>query len=87
MLSHVRFFATAGTAAHQVPLSMEFSRQEYWSHIPGNIVLPFPPPGDLPDSGIQPVSPSLLHWQADSLPHELPITVPYKLFYISKILQ
>ena len=37
-------------AAHQAPLSMEFSRQEYWSG------LPFPPRGDLPDAGIEPVS-------------------------------
>ena len=36
--------------AHQAPLSMEFSRQEYWSG------LPCPPPGDLPDSGIEPMS-------------------------------
>ena len=36
--------------AHQPPLSMEFSRQEYWSG------LPFPPPGDVPDPGIEPVS-------------------------------
>ena len=41
---------------HQVPLSMEFSRQEYWNE------LPFPPPGDLPDSEIKPRSPAL---QAD----------------------
>ena len=38
------------TVAHQAPLSMEFSRQEYWSG------LPFPPPGDLPDQEIKPVS-------------------------------
>ena len=44
------------------PLSMEFSRQEYWSG------LPFPSPGDLPDPGIEPRSPA---WQADSLPSEL----------------
>ena len=50
------------TVAHQAPLSMEFSRQEYWSG------LPFPPPGDLPDPGIEPRSPAL---QADSLPTEL----------------
>ena len=37
---------TPWTVAHQAPLSMEFSRQEYWSG------LPFPPPGDLPDPGI-----------------------------------
>ena len=41
---------TPWTVAHQVPLSMELSRQEYWSG------LPFPPPGDLPDSGIEPTS-------------------------------
>ena len=51
--------ATPWTAAHQAPLSMEFSRQEYWSG------LPFSTPGDLPDPGIEPVSPAL---QADFLP-------------------
>ena len=43
----------------QAPLSMEFSRQEYWSR------LPFPPPGDIPDPGIEPeslVSPALAAW-------------------------
>ena len=50
-------FVTPWTAAHQVPLYMEFPRQEYWSR------LPFPSPGDLPDSGIEPRSPAL---QADS---------------------
>ena len=39
--------------ARQAPLSMESSKQEYWSG------LPFPPPGDLPDPGIEPVSPAL----------------------------
>ena len=48
--SHVRFFMTLWTVASQVPLSMEFSRQEYWSG------LPFPPPGNLPDPGIEPMS-------------------------------
>ena len=42
-----------GLVAHQAPLPMEFSRQEYWSG------LPFPPPGDLPDSGIKPGSSAL----------------------------
>ena len=42
---------------------MEFSRQEYWSG------LPFPPPGDLPNPGIEPGSPAL---QADALPSEPP---------------
>ena len=58
-LSGVRFFVTPWTVAHQAPLSMVFSRQEYWSG------LPCPPPGDLPDPGMGPRSPSL---QANSLP-------------------
>ena len=53
---------TPWTLACRAPLSMEFSRQEYWSG------LPFPSPGDLPDPGIKPRSPVL---QADSLPTEL----------------
>ena len=48
VLSHVPLFATPWTIVHQVPLSMEFSRQEYWSR------LPFP--GDLPDPMIEPAS-------------------------------
>ena len=51
LLSCVWFFATPWTIACQAPLFMEFSRQEYWSG------LPCPPPGDLLDSGIKPVSP------------------------------
>ena len=51
--------ATPWTVAHQAPLSMELSRREYWSG------LPFPYPGDLSDSGVEPRSPTL---QADSLP-------------------
>ena len=62
-LSHVRLFVTQWIAAHQAPLSMEFSRQEYWSRVP------FPSPGDLPDLGIKPRSPTL---QADSLASEPP---------------
>ena len=50
------------TVARQAPLSMGFSRQEYWSG------LPFPSPGDLPDPGIKPGSPAL---QADDFPTEL----------------
>ena len=50
MLSHILLFVIPRTVAHQAPLSVEFSRQEYWSG------LPFPTPGDLPDSGIEPVS-------------------------------
>ena len=58
LLSHVLFIAIAWTVAHQAPLSMGFSRQEYWSG------LPFPSPGDLPHPGIEPGSPVL---QANSL--------------------
>ena len=50
MFSHVQLFVAPRTVAHQAPLSMEFSRQEYLSE------LPFPPPGDLPDPGIRPTS-------------------------------
>ena len=52
--SHVWLFVTLWTVAHQVPLSMEFSRQEYWSG------LPCPPPRDVPNPGIQPMSLMLL---------------------------
>ena len=52
-------FETPWTVAHQAPLSMEFSRQEYWSG------LPFPSPGNLSDPGIETVSRAL---QANSLP-------------------
>ena len=50
-LSHVRLFATSWTVACQAPLSMGFSRQDYWKG------LPFPPPGDLPNPGIEAFSP------------------------------
>ena len=49
-LSRVRLFVTPWTAARQAPLSMGFSRQEYWSG------LPCPPPGDLPNPGTEPTS-------------------------------
>ena len=48
--SCVQLFATPWTVAHQAPLSMGFSRQEHWSG------LPCPPPGNLPDPGIKPIS-------------------------------
>ena len=54
----VRLFATLWTVVHQAPLSMGFSRQEYWSG------LPFPPPGDLRNPGVESLSPAL---QVDSL--------------------
>ena len=50
VFSRVLLFVTPRTLARQAPLPMKFSRQEYWSS------LPFPPPGDLPNSGIEPVS-------------------------------
>ena len=74
-LSPVQLFATPWTGAHQAPLSMKFSRQEYWSG------LPFPSPGDLLNPGIKLMSPTL---QADSLlseppeePKEMPMTFKY----------
>ena len=60
-LSCASLFGTPWTVAHQVPLSIEFSREEYWH------VLPVPVPGDLPDPWIKPGSPAL---QADALPSE-----------------
>ena len=54
---------SSGYKELDIPLSMGFSRQEYWSG------LPFPSPGDLPNSGIEPESPAL---QADALPSEPP---------------
>ena len=49
-LGSVQLFATHWTVAPQAPLSVEFSRQEYWTR------LPFPTPGDFPHPGIKPVS-------------------------------
>ena len=73
--SCVQFFATLWTVAHQAPLSMEFSRQEYWSG------WPCPPPGGLPDPGIEPMplmSPALVlrffttsaTWEALDVPED-----------------
>ena len=63
LLSRVQLFAIPWTIARQAPLSMEFSRQEYWSG------LSFPSPGDLPDPRIEPRSPAL---QAASLQSDPP---------------
>ena len=63
LVSHVQPCENPWTAAHQAPLSMEFSRQEYWRG------LPFPSPGDLPNLGIKARSPAL---QVDSLLSEPP---------------
>ena len=61
VLNHVQLFATPWTVAHQAPVSMGFSREEYWKGVP------FTPPGDLPNPGIEPRAPSL---QAHSLAAE-----------------
>ena len=63
LLSRVQLFVTLWTVAYQAPPSMGFSKQEYWSGFS------FPSSGDLPDPGIEPVSPAL---QADALPSEPP---------------
>ena len=64
MLNHsiMSNFASPWTVAHQAPLWVGFSRQEYWSG------LPFPSPEDLPDPGIKARSPV---FQGDSLPYDL----------------
>ena len=63
LLSRVRLFATPWTIAYKAPLSMGFSRQEYWSG------LPFPSPEDLADPGVKPGSSAL---EADTLTSEPP---------------
>ena len=60
--SSVQLFATLWTVTCQALLFMGFSRQEYWSG------LPCPSPGDLPDPGIEPMSPVSPALQVDSLP-------------------
>ena len=62
-LSRVRLFVIPWTVAYQAPLSMGFSRQEYWSGVP------FPFPGDLPDQGL---NLGLLHCRQMLLPSEPP---------------
>ena len=70
MLSHfsgIQLFTTLWTLTHQAPLSMGFSKQEYWNG------LLCPPPGNLPNPDIKPESLShFLHWQAGSLPLAVP---------------
>ena len=66
LLSRIRLFVTLWTVAYQAPLSMGFSRQEYWSGVP------FPSPGYLSDPEIKLRSPTL---QADTLPSE-PLVKP-----------
>ena len=72
LLQCVRLFVTLCTVALQAPLSMGFSGQECWSG------LPCPPPGDLPDPGIEPVSPA---FQADSFTAE-PLRKPFRVIMV-----
>ena len=91
LFGHVQLCVTLWTIAHQAPLSMGLSRQEYWSG------LPCPPPGDLPDPGIKPASPVSPALQADSLPlgHQgSPInslynglTIDTRIFYFKILLE
>ena len=67
-----------GLVAHQAPLSMGFSRQEYWSGSP------CPPPGDLPHPEIEPASPASPTLQADSLLTE-PLVKPYCAIFPFKL--
>ena len=71
--SRVRLCATPQTAAHQAPLSLGFSRQEYWSR------QPFPPSGNFSDPGIKSRSPAL---RRDSLPSEHRSVVEMKIFNV-----
>ena len=74
LLSRVWLFTTPWTVARQAPLSMGFSRQEDWSGFP------CPPPGDLPNPGMELRSPTL---QEDSLPTELPGKLNYSVVLIT----
>ena len=83
--SVVSDFATLWTVACQAPLSMKFSRQNYWSW------LPFLTPGDLPVSGIKPTSPALqaglyhcVTWETEALHSNLLLRV-YKLYLLKDI--
>ena len=84
MLSHVQLFATPWAEAHLDSLSMEFSRQEHWSG------LPFPPPGDLSDPGMEPMSPMSPALHSESLPlshlgspyPSLPPSIPFQVLVL-----
>ena len=82
-LCHAQLFATLWTIAHRVPLSMVFSKQEYWSG------LPFPTPECLPNPGIQPVSPLSLALAGaffSTVPHCERTKLPFSLlFSVSEI--
>ena len=76
--SRVQLFATLWTIALQAPLSMGFSRQEYWSGFT------YPRPGELPNPGIKPASLCLLHWQVGYLPLALPWK-PFSSYSVSEM--
>ena len=78
MLSRVQCFVTPWTVVHQAPLSMGFSRQEYWSG------LSFPSPGDIPDPGIERMSPALQAASSLSEPPGKP-KMQYCLFLNNRI--
>ena len=82
MLTGVQLFVTPWTVAHQAPLSIGFFRQESWSR------LLFPSPGDIPNPGIEPVSPASPALQADSLslrPLQSSLTKGLSLHNVTKI--
>ena len=83
LLSHVCLFATSWTVDHQVPLFMEFPRQEDWSG------LPIPPPGDFPDWGIKPGSPALAGRFFTTEPPGKPNhnVIPLQIKYVPSFLQ
>ena len=76
--SYVQLFTTPWVVSDQAPLSMGFSRQEYWNGFP------CPPPGDLPNPGIEPSSPALK--AADSLPTKPP-GKPNRVIHINNYLK
>ena len=82
VLSHIRHFVTPWTVDHQPPLSIRFSRQEYWSG------LPFSPPGDLPNPGNEPKSPASPILAGGFFITELPGLIIYVIFiYICHIVE
>ena len=76
MLSHVQLFATPWTVACQAPLSIEFSRQEYWSG------LPCPPPGDFANPGIEPSLCGCLEFYYPSSP---PCSIVWVIVYLCEV--
>ena len=75
VLSHIQLFVTPWSVDCQAPLSMKFSRQEYWSG------LPFPPPGDVPDPRIEPKSPAPLAFTGRFLATSAPWEALMRLVY------